>query len=248
MRLARQEYEADVSDPRKLAALFTALRYARRYPELWALKEKLPATPKEMAKADEQMGWAVNEMALALHQDNRGDEADRLFASLNDSLPANDWRVSMFINRTALLMADGKFAEALPLIERAEKEPKSPFAAQLLRRWRYCALVRLSRATEAAALRTEMMKNADAAKAATVEGLLCAGEVDEAEKLALGFLADDDFQKDFVRSLQRKRLTDVEQTAWGNWTALRSRPAISAAFEKYGRDLPDDLLISEGTN
>lgn len=238
---AAQDYAASPENAEKLADLISAYRYAGRLPEAVALRDKLPANAAEFAVADEQTGWAVNNLALALHEGGRPDEADRLFASLNEALPANHWRVSMMINRVELLVTDGKFAAALPLITAAEKEGKSPYAEQLLRRLRYCALTRLNRKSEAVALRPDLLSHSKDAPGPTIDALICTGELEEAERLSLLHLKSDEFEEDFVRSLQAKRLTADDPSVWGGWAALRQRPAIAGAFARLGRDLPEDL-------
>jgi len=246
VRFALQNYADKSDDSEALADLISAYRYTSRYSDAIALRNKLPTSAADFAGADEQMGWAVNNLALALHSSGQAEEADRLFASLNEALPANTWRVSMFINRVELLVQDGKFKAAIPLIATAEKEPKSPYAEQLLRRLRYCALSRLNRQPEAAALRPMVIAHAKDAVGPTIDGFVCTGELDEAERLALQHLNDADFQEDFVRSLQRSPLTADDPSVWGRWTTLRQRPAIAAAFDRLGRDLPEKLR-QEGT-
>lgn len=238
---AAQDYAASPENAEKLGELISAYRYAGRHAEAVALRDKLPASAAEFAVADEQTGWAVNNLALALHEGGRPDEADRLFASLNEALPANNWRVSMMINRVELLVTDGKFGAALPLITEAEKERKSPYAEQLLRRLRYCALTRLNRKSEAVALRPDLLSHSKDAPGPTIDALICTGELEEAERLALLHLESDEFEEDFVRSLQAKRLTADDPSVWGGWAALRQRPAIASAFARLGRDLPDNL-------
>ena len=237
---ALQDLAANPSGAEELAELIGSYRYARRYDDAFKLRDRLPSSPAGFAKAEEHTGWAVNNMVLALHEAGRANEADALFAGLNSAV-REDWRISMLINRVELLVTDGKFAQSLPLITEAEKVGKSPYAEQLLRRLRYCALSRLGRTAEAGRLRGDLLSHAKDAMAPTVDGLICTGELDAAEQLALGALNDDDFQTDFIRSLQAKPLTADDPSVWGGWTALRQRPAIAAAFSRLGRDLPDEL-------
>ena len=91
-----------------------------------------------------------------------------------------------------------------------------------------------------------MIAKAKDARGPTIDGLLCTGELEAAERLALQHLDDVDFQEDFVRSLQQTPLTADDPSVWGRWTALRERPAIAAAFNLLGRDLPGELR-AEGT-
>ena len=165
---------------------------------------------------------------------------------LNDAPMENDnWRVSMLINRLELLVGDGKFDQALSLMERTAKAPGSPYAEQLVRRLRFCTLGRLGRKDEMAKLRVDLMSHAKDAPGATIDGLLCVSDVDAAEKLALESLKNDSFHEDFVRQLQAKPLTSDDPSVWaGAWRSLRQRPAIVAEFNRLGRDLPAALLKS----
>lgn len=232
-------------DPETLQLLANALRHSGRLEDAIALRAKLPTTREAMTSADEQLGWAVNNVALALHEAGRADEADKLFALLNEAPIKDDsWRVSMKINRLGLLVADGKFAQALPLVEPTAKVRGSPYAAQLVRRLRYCTLSGLGRKQEAATLLPELLKHGKDAPSATVEGLACAGKIEEAEKLALSSLKNDDFHGEFVRLLQIRPLTSEVPSLWSaGWGALRQRPAIASEFARLGRDLPNHLRV-----
>ncbi len=78
---------------------------------------------------------------------------------------------------------------------------------------------------------------------------MCAGEIDKAEKLALALLEKDAFHEDFIRLLQAQPPTSDDPSDWqGGWTTLRQRPAIAAAFDRLGRDMPKHLLpVRRGT-
>jgi hypothetical protein len=200
-----------------------------------------------MADADEDTGWLVNNVAMALHQAGRAEEADALFARLNDAkIPNAGWRVSMEINRVELLVADGKFDRGLALMDATEasaRENGNPYSQQLVRRLRYCALSGLGRKGDAAKLLPAMLDHAKDAYHATIDGLLCAGDIDRAEQMALRALGDKKFEEPFVRSLQSIPLPGDDPSIWqGNWKVFHSRPAIQAAFARIGRDLPPAIL------
>ena len=143
---ARKIYDANPDDPEAAQNLVNALRHAGRYDDAIALGSSLPKTSEEMAKVGEQTGWLVNNVAFALFEAGRADEADRLFALLNEaSVTDGKWRVSMKINRLELLVLGGEFARALPLLDLAEDSAKnegSPYARQLVRRLKYCTYIR----------------------------------------------------------------------------------------------------------
>jgi len=247
---AEREYEATPSDEQALANYANTLRHSGRLNEAIALRSKLPASSAAMSSADEDMGWAVNNVAVALHQAGRKDEADQLFALLNDApMPKEYWRVSMKINRLEFLVLDGRFEKALQLMEPTAKVEGSPYAEQLVRRLRYCSLSQLGRTAEADKYKADLLAHASDAPGPTIDGLLCAGDLDAAERVALTGLANPDvekrtdFEEDFVRQLQQHRLTGDDPSVWqGRWSELRKRPAITAAFDRLGRDMPESLL------
>ncbi len=244
VRSAERAMAESPGDTAKLQILAGALRHAGRLDEAIALQSNLPATRDAMSKADESTGWVVNEIALAMHQAGRADEADELFARLNEAAIENDhWIVSMKINRLELLVTDGKFGQALPLIEPTAKAKGSAYAEQLVRRLRYCTMSGLGRQAEATALLPDLLAHAKDAPAATIDGLICAGELDQAEKLVLESLGDEKFHSDFVRSLQKRPLTSDDPSVWQKgWQVLRSRPAIATEFGRLGRDMPEEYL------
>lgn len=241
---ARIAYDAEPADTQKLHFLVYALRHAGRLDEAIALSSKLPATSEAMAAADEQMGFAVNHVALSLYSAGRPDEADQLFALLNNApMTSGRWRVSTKINRLMLLVGAGKVAQALPLLDDTEasaRDDGNDYARQLVRAFKYCTMSGLGKTDEAAKLLPELMNHAEDARSATIDGLVCAGKVDEAEKFALVSLANDDFESSFVGQLQSNRFKSDNPSVWEKgWKALRQRPAIAKEFERLGRDMPE---------
>lgn len=245
--LAEADFKKDPASHEKLKFLVNALRHAGRLDEAIALRGKLPSTPEEISAADEDMGWAFNNVALALNDSNRPDEADALFSQLNTAkIPKDSWRVSMIINRLELLVLRGNYAKAADLLSSAEATASingSPYAQQLVRRHKYCVLSKLGRRDEAAVVRPMLIEHAKDAYHATIDGLLCVGDLDEAEKVTLAALTDDDFQKQFVRALQPVKLTSDDPSVWeGRWKELRNRPAIAKEYDRLGRDMPAQFL------
>jgi hypothetical protein len=230
-----------------LQNLARALQSAGRLDDAIALKAKLPQTPAEMAKADEQTGWLVDNVAEAMHAAGDWKDADRLFELLNDApIPNEDWRVNMKINRLGLLIEDGRFDRALPLIEPTAQTDGSDYAKQVVRVFRYRTYIGLGRAGDAAELLPEILAHAKDAYAATIDGLLCGAQFDTAEKVALQALAadkDGTFAEDFVLGLQVAPLDfDTSSDFTKRWAEFRKRPAIAAAFDRLGRDMPPEFL------
>lgn len=244
---AEKAFVAAPRDFEKLQQLANALRHAGRYEELVALRSRLPFTSEAMAEVEEQMGWAINNVALGFNEIGMRDEADELFKLLNEArMEKGQWRVSMKINRLELLVTDGRFDRALPLLDATEASAKNEgnaYAQQLVRRLRYCTMSGLGRKDEAVGLLPDLLKHAEDAPGPTIDGLICGGELDEAEKLALASLKKSTFETDFLRSLQARPLTSDDPSVWSRgWSALRQRPAIAREFDRLGRDMPDHLL------
>jgi hypothetical protein len=255
---AEQEYLKAPDDHEKLKLYLNALRNSGRFDDTIALRSRLPATREAMAKSDEDLGWSVNEVAFALHEAGRAEEGDQLFAMLNEApMDKAGWRVSMIINRLELLVADGKFDKAAALLgvtELSAKNDGSDYARQLVRRLKYCTWSSLGRKDEAAMVLPDVLSHATDASQPTIEGLLCAGEVDKAEQLTLNTLSDSkatpakkqSFEEDFVRALQPVPLTSDDPSVWANKLALlRQRPAIAAAYARLGRDMPAEYLAQK---
>jgi tetratricopeptide (TPR) repeat protein len=248
---AARQYAETPDDHQAFASYVNALRHAGRLNDAIALEAKLPQTSEAMASTDEDMGWAVNNVAFALHEAGRKDEADKLLERLNDApMPKEDWRVSMKINRLEFLVQDGEFEKALSLVEPTAATIGSPYADQLTRRLRYCTLSRLGRAAEAAKYRAEFLAHASDAPGPTIDALLCAGDASAAEQVALTALSEPDpakrseFETDFVRQLQAHPLASDDPSVWeGRWSEFRKRPAIASAFARLGRDLPDEFRV-----
>ena len=247
---AEREYGAAPNDHDVLANYVNALRHAGRFDDALAFLSRLPKTSEDMSNADEGMGWTVNNVALALRDVHKEDEADRLFAMLNEAPIDKDyWRVSMKINRLEALVLDGKFTAALPLIEPTARTEGSPYADQLVRRLRFCTLNRLGKTAGADKYKAELLAHAADAPGPTIDGLLCVGDTVSAEQVALTALSNPDpdkrrnFEADFVRQMQSQKLTGDDPSVWqGRWAEFRKRPQIAAAFDRLGRDIPPEFL------
>ena len=227
--------------------LLSALAAMRRFEEADAIGKLIDPDGKQLAAADEDYGWAINEHAFALHSWGRKDEADRRFAALVDARADEGWVVSMAINRVELLVRDRNYAAADRLMAVTETHAAtkgSGYARQLVRRLKLCTLIGLGRKAEAEAVLIELARHADDAPTASVEGYLCAGRTAEAKALVLKLLADPDRAPGALSSLQRGRMLSSDPSVWdSHWIALRQDASVEAAFQKAGRDLPDRFRV-----
>lgn len=247
VRVANLAYLARPDDMKAISTYARALRRAGRYDEAIDLRRHLPASKDSMAKAGEETGWAVNEIAYALSQSGAWKDADALFALLNSSVTEQSWLISMEINRAEMLVSDKRDKEAWPLIAQLEDSVKvngNDYARQLVRRIRYCLTARSADRATLSAQRVVLLEHRSDSFEATASALMCDSDWAGAEAVVLeGLKTDEDFRTQFVINSQRRPLTGNDPSRWtGNWLELRQRPAIAAEFERLGRDLPEDLL------
>jgi tetratricopeptide (TPR) repeat protein len=246
---AQKGYDQEPTSAKALSQLAFALDEAERFEDVVALRAKLPTSPEDVSKIDEDSAWVFDSVARALYETGHADEGDKLYGLLNEApLLPDSWLVNMKINRIHYLVSDGKFHKALPLLATADKLPGSPYAIQLIRRMKYCTLNGVGRKEEAAKLLPDILKHAKDSYLTTIDALICAGQLDEAEKLALSALADEDFESDFVVQMQPVPLTHERPSIWTDgWAELRKRPALQREFEKLGRPMPKEFLTLAAT-
>lgn len=226
--------------------LVRALREARRFDEAERAVGDFAATPESMRQIDEDGGWLVDDHARLLHEAGRKEEAYRRYAAMRAiDIEEKPWLINMVINRISRLVGDRRFAEAEPLLAEAPalaEKYGSPYAQQLVRKLKVCAAQGLGRRSEAEALGAELMKHADDAPMATIDGLVCLDRLAEAEERVIAVLGDAEDSEYAIMALQPATPDGDEPSLWTEiWTRLRDRPAVAAAFGKVGRDLPESM-------
>lgn len=244
VRLAKIDFAESPNNSKSLRDLIAALRMTRRYQEAIDAGSNFAKSSTDIAKLDEDGVWAVNNHAWVLYGAGRFAEGDARFASLIETRNES-WIVSMTINRLSALVNTGQYDQASKLIAETEASARlygNAYARQLVRGLKMCTLHRLGRTAEAKAILPEVKAGAKDARAAAVDDLLCIGEIDAAETLVLEGFADEAKQGDLVSALQRRQTPHKLSSEWRKaWLTLRDRPAVSAAFDKVGRDLPESM-------
>lgn len=246
---AQSANAAEPENLRNRAYLIAAYASLGRYGEADEAGRSIGATAEAMKALDEDGGWAVNAHAMALFAAGRKTEADARFAALNLAQAETGWIISMLINRVELLARARNFEaadKALAIVEHDVQTKGNNYAKQLVRRIRLCTLHGLGRSQEVATLLPDFRAHADDAKGASVEGYMCLGETAAAKELVLELLADRDWASSTILDLQRNAVIRADPSAWSEyWTALRGDADIEAAFQKYGRDLPERFRIHD---
>lgn len=243
IRKARVEVDANPTDSRKSRNLMDVLANARRYEEANRIGAGFAANTDQLAALDEDGGWVVNEHALILLKMGKLADADRRYEDLIRSNSAKPWVVNMMINRAELLTQTGRFeaaAKVLADIEAFTAKNGNPYARQLVRRLKLCNAIGLKQTAAIPALLAAVKVHSTDSLTATVEALLCANDRAGAENITLEMLNDINKADGLIVLLQRKPFDRDDPSMWvTSWQSLRGNPAIDAAFNKLGRDLPD---------
>lgn len=204
---------------------------------------KAYTTAQEVEAADEAGGWFINSHARLLRLSGDQGASDRRLAALSTlSIEERPWLISMRINRASTRVRQGANEELLGEIDALQADADrygSPYAQQLVRRAKLCALAGAGRTAEAQAMRPAVIEWGSKAPGATMEALLCLNDRDAAAAQAIAGLEDPKFREDMIVALQ----PGISAPAKGvlKMRALLDDPAVAAAYARVGRDLPEAL-------
>lgn len=215
------------------------LRALGRYDEAVTLAETYAARLRQgdtFTDAEDQRSWLLNSLAYLYFDLGRYDEADKvvLEAVGKDS-------VSQTINRAEMLNAAGRPTEALKALDKVDAKQTSKYGLMWVESGRVCAHAQLADKAAAqaatAAMRPRWKDNANAMK----EALLCLDAQDEAAALYVKRL-DDPTERASALSAFRTGLPPPKPAPYattleGRDAAVRARPEVVAALNKWGRAL-----------
>jgi alkanesulfonate monooxygenase SsuD/methylene tetrahydromethanopterin reductase-like flavin-dependent oxidoreductase (luciferase family) len=243
---ARKAAEAR-SNADSFAALMHAYRLAGRYAEADRIGSRITVGPEAMVTLDERTAWAIDEHADVLAAMGRFDEADRRRAALAAiDIRRSPWLVGFMINRAALSVTERDWTKAPKLVSDTIAlygNYASPYARQLLRWLQICAQHGSAPKADPSGETAELIKYAKDARDATIDGLLCIGKKDEAADLLIAWLDSGQDIGDAIDRLQPAGTARGARSTAGRqaWHDLLARPAVRAAFDKAGRELPEML-------
>lgn len=225
--------------------LMKAYYLAGRYADADRVGAAFAAAPAAMAALDEAGGWFVNDHALVLYAMGRSEAADARFAAMRAiDIAQRGWLISMVINRLELIVRDRRWDRALPLLDDAAALAEvygSPYARQLTRRLKLCALHASGHESEVEALLAVLRAHETDSPGSLIDALICLGRIDEAEPVLVRWLGRTGEAGPAIDSLQPPgagRSSDPSIWTEG-WEQLRQRPAVLHAFEAVGRTLPE---------
>jgi tetratricopeptide (TPR) repeat protein len=235
--LARMEAEPNTLEP--VSQAMGSLRALNRHDEAVALGEayaKRLRGGETFTDANDQRSWMLNSLAYVYFDLGRYEEADKVVLEA-----VGEDRVSQTINRSEMLNTAGRPKDALKALETVEAKQTSKYGLMWVDSGRVCAHAQLGdKAAAAAAIATMRARWKDNAKALQ-EALLCLDAQDEAAALYVKRL-DDPTERATALSAFRTGLPPPKLTPYAAMLkardeAVRSRPDVVAALNKWGRAL-----------
>lgn len=248
LALARRDTEtadrlaAGPADADRLLDRAKFLRGVGRSADAVALLEPHIADMKAVERGGEDAFWLVNEAAYALLELGRRDEAvarmQKLIELGPDRYPP---LINMAINTAEILNSAGRFKEAAALAARLAAE-QTKYATKYGEMWMWsnaaCALALDGDSAAAAPWLRKVEAGSKDNEAAHMRALLCAGDLDGAERLLIRRLEGDN-AADVLVALQDYELGGYDSPATRRLVdrlhAVRARPAVQAAIARTGR-------------
>ena len=231
-----------------LSHLVDALVDAGRFDEAIAVAQRIDHTDKGLRKAGEYEGWIINAEVRALDALGRTAEADALFDRLT-ALPWRErgWMVNFAINRAERLVRHGVWERAVlasALATEVANEQGSPYARLSASAQRLCAMHHAQPGQDLRLLREAIYAHWRDSIEDAVQAARCLGDDATAQRFLKDGLADAKMRYVALELLQPdgvKIVSDPANTAPRARTLMDTDADLRAAYDRAGRDLPEDL-------
>lgn len=245
LQLNVERFQDDPENTERFAALLYSLLQGGKLETAIEVTEPFRSADMDYSDIDEQIGWAINSMAIALRASGRADEGLKALDTLASlDTDKRSWVVNFAINHAASLAGEARHAEALKSYERAQpiaEKQGSPFSRAIIAGQRACSLHLLGRSAEAADAFKVLEGMRTDAPSHAVGFAMCTGRDDLAIAWALEGLADETHRSSIISALQPSYM-DGTPSAWNdpqpNLLLARS-PELAAAFDKVARVVPE---------
>lgn len=223
----------------RVVARISALRGLQRYEDARALgadyAERL-RRGQRFDDADEQRAWLLNEYAYALADLGDVDAADRLMASA-----VGDDKISQHVNRAEMLIAAGRPAQALKVLDAADPASGNAYGRMWLDALRVCARAQGGEAGPAAAGLASLNERWRDNPSALTHALLCLGRDDEAAALYIRRFEDPLLRSRVLGALRATpappHVTPFVAALHARKAAILARPDVAAAAARIARPL-----------
>jgi tetratricopeptide (TPR) repeat protein len=239
----RARLEAAPADVTRLLDRGQALRTLGRDQEAADLLLPFAADMKRVEAGGEQAFWIVNEAAYALGALGRHDEAVALMEKVTaPPADADPSLISVVINHGEVLNSAGRFAQAAAHEAKLTEETKaaSPFGHMWMWSIAACAHALAGEPARAAPWLAKLAKNSAANQTAHMRALLCANDLDAAEKLLIARLQGKRAASVLLNLQTYQPASDhqaIHKLLDTRMLALKERPAVREAIAGVGRIL-----------
>lgn len=237
------QYEEDKKGRKKLSRVISALNLDGKFEESIRFLRAAIGRRGVHKGMDDQDAWASQYTAQALHALGRFEEADALYDDLS-SLP----NISFAINRALrLIRIRKKYEDGLEAFmdarELADQGYASTMGKLFIAEGFVCALSQLGRKEEADEEFAYMQENFKTRPASLFNALLCAGREDEAVKLLIDALENDEIRENVIGGFQPALFSPTEQSDWSTpRDLLEKHPELAETFFRYERMMPEEFI------
>jgi hypothetical protein len=195
-------------------------------------------TPGAFDDQKDQLVWTLNDRAWALSLLGRHDDAARQMADASKLPEDGRLNVSQSINLGDELYRLDRPNEALAAVAAMTRANTSPYGFNAAEEVRACAAAELKDAAAVAKALENLNGNRQDNPASRIEGLLCAGDLDQAASGLVAQLADPETRGETLVELQDYQ-DPPDTTVWwktrkGQIATLRQRPDVRAAIDAAG--------------
>lgn len=243
LALHRREMEAD---PKSLSAIVLVaddLRALGRYEEAIGLLQGARARLGETGAfedRDRYANWLLNNLAYALNEAGRPAEADVVWKEAVAEGAAQGDKISQYVNYAGFLNRNGRSAEAVALLESADRETASPIGKAFQESGLICALARTD-PVRANRMMDALLAHWEDHPPAVSGALICMDRLDAAADIMVRRLASTKHRSEALRAAVIT-LPDATDTDWDRTLAVRreavlARPEVARALDAAGRRL-----------
>jgi tetratricopeptide (TPR) repeat protein len=227
--------------------LIDSLRLSSLSPNAVPVGIKLLDDPVALGNDPDSYFWVLTKTAYAEAESGRVPQAAQRMAELQ-VYKIEDYPelVSQHINRGALLLDQGRFAEASVAARLADTKYLSAYGRLWVRAIDMCSAIGLKQKSESVQPFLDLLK--DGAKtnpSAYAMGLLCANKLSDAENWYIKRLGDADLRSDALQALQNYAKGQNEGLHYAmlqdRLATVRNKSSVKKAVEKTGRQLTISL-------
>lgn len=243
----REAMEADPKNLQKFKEYSDALVGAGKSKKAlkllqWALKN-LDSFELEN---DEEIDWLKNDLAYAYLSSNQNQKAFEVFDEILEvSLDEKGDLVSQYINYSISLLNHSEFQKALTILEDIDVKHASGFGELFILMGRACSLNELGKSAEANLIGDEIMLRWKENSGASQMALLCLERYEDAKKLILERLENENERSLVLMALQNfitpEDVAPYTLILQARFQTLKDDSEVKTTLLKYGRILEAPL-------